>query len=1077
MISLFFVLATNNAWCNKKKTRIDKNEGSELTGIFSKLEEETDYRFSYGQEVIDDKQTYPMDDLNGNVYAIMDKLSDKADLNYRVSGNLVMVKKEESANSEKESEPARIASGKIVDENGETLPAVNILEKGTSNGTITDVNGNFNIELSGQSNTLIFSFIGYQNYEIEASENMSITMIPDATGLDEVVVVGYGSQVKKDVTGSIASIEAKEFKQGVNTSADNLLQGKMSGVRIINASGEPGGGVDVQIRGLGSIRSGSTPLFVVDGVPLSNNDVTPEAGDMGFGSSAAKNPLNFLNTSDIESISVLKDASAAAIYGARGSNGVVLITTKKGKEGTPLLTLNSYMAVSSLPKKIDMLSADEYREAVGESSDYNHGGSTDWQDEVFRQAITNNLEMSFSKKTKTGNYYASVGHIDQEGIIRNSNFKRLSGRINAEESFFDNKRLVVKLNLAATQMDEDGVPSADNAGSDGQLITHLLMANPTQTVYDEDGNYTAFNLTQNFNPMYLLYIYEDETSTMRIVGNIDASLRLFKGLTYKINYALDNATSERNTTIYKNFTVMNTDGKYSENHLKNTSQMIEHYLTYELYKNKHKINLLGGFSYQKFYNEASGFSIEGINEKGEGIAPKYNPDYTSYTSSELTGSAQENELQSYFGRLNYDFDSKYMLTASIRADGSTRFGDDKKYGYFPSFAAGWNIYKESFMESATFVDNLKLRASWGQTGNQEVPNKITKASYSLSSSSGYHLNESSVTNGISIIRTANPDLHWEIVTQYNIGLDFAVLNNFLYGSVDYYNKTTTDAILNIPADPLSPTEYVWKNVDAKIINKGFEFLLGCNIINNKDLSWNIDFNATTLDNVVEDLPVSELYSGAISGPGQSDVFANIYKSNCEVGSFYLYNQIGFDEEGEEIFEDSNGDGSIDSDDRIIVEGALPNFMYGINSNINYKGVNFSFSIIGQTGGYLFNNTNFTAANINNLQSDRNVLRDYYNSGANSGNSPQISTYYLEKSDFIRLNTVRLGYTFNTSEINWLNGVNVYVSGQNLLTITDYTGFDPLANSDKENDGNQSVGIDYTSYPNARTYMFGLALKF
>jgi iron complex outermembrane receptor protein len=637
--------------------------------------------------------------------------------------------------------------------------------------------------------------------------------------------------------------------------------------------------------------------------------------------------------------------------------------------------------------------------------------------------------------------------------------------------------LVVKMNLAASQMDENGVPSADNAGSDGQLITHLLMANPTQPVYDEDGNYKAFNLTQNFNPMYLLHIYEDETNTTRVVGNVEASLRVFKGLTYKINYALDNSVSERNTTIYKNFTVMNSDGKYSENHLKNTSQLLEHYLTYHLYKNKHKLIFLGGFSYQKFYNEATGFIIEGINEKGEGVAPKYNPDYTSYTSSELSGSAQENELQSYFGRANYDYNSKYMLTASLRADGSTRFGENKKYGYFPSFAMGWNISQESFMQNATFVDNMKIRASWGQTGNQEVQNKITKASYSVSSSSGYHIDDGSVTNGLSIKRTANPDLHWEVVTQYDFGLDFTLFNNLVYGSVDYYNKTTTDAILYITAPLLSPTEDRWENVDASIINKGFEFFIGGNIINTKDLKWSVDFNATTLDNVVEDLPVSELYSGSISGPGQSDVHANIYKSGYEVGSFYLLNHIGFDENGEEIFEDINGDGNIDSDDRIIVEGGLPNFTYGINSYVTYRNFDLSFSIIGQKGGYLFNNTNFTAANINNLQSDRNVLKDYYNSGANSGNSPQISTYYLEESDFIRLNTVRLGYTFNTSNINWLNGVNVYLSGQNLLTITDYSGFDPLANADKSSGGNQSVGIDYTSYPSARTYMFGLALKF
>ncbi len=1051
-----------------------KVENARLTSIFEQLENQTGYRFSYGQEIITDRNTYSMDFRNREFKAVMNDLAREAGLSYTISDRLVMVKKAMTVAGE---EQVKTVKGKVLDENGSPLPGVNIVEKGTTNGTVTDIDGKFSLTLKGVSQTVVFSFIGYESVEKPATANLSIQMAPESRGLNEVVVVGYGNQEKKDVTGSIATLKPKNFKQGITTSADNLLQGKMAGVRIINSSGEPGGGVDVQIRGLGSIRSGSTPLFVVDGVPLSNNDVTPAGGSVGFGSSSSKNPLNFLNTSDIESINVLKDASAAAIYGARGSNGVVIITTKKGKKGEGTLTLNSYTAVSELPKKVDLLSADEYRKAVGESSAYNHGSGTDWQDEVFRQAITTNTELSFARQTDSGNYYASLGHIDQEGIIHNSNFKRISARLNAEESFLDNKRLTVKMNLAVSQMNENGIPSSDDAGSDGQLITHMLMANPTQPVFDSNGDYTNFNLTQNFNPVYLLYIYEDETSTFRAVGNIEASFRILNGLTYKINYAIDRASSERNTTIYKNETVINPSGIYDRQNLDNKSELIEHYLTYGFLNGKHKLDLLGGFSYQKFKTESSGFSIKGLNEKGVGVKPKYNPDYTSYTSSDISGSAQENELQSYFARVNYIFNAKYMLTASLRADGSTRFGEDKKYGYFPSFALGWNISEENFMAHTSFIDNLKIRASWGQTGNQEVPNKITKASYSLSSGNGYNLTQGTVTNGITINRTANPDLHWEVVTQYDFGVDFNLFGNKLYGSLDYYNKTTTDAILNIPSPVLSPTDNVWKNVDAKIINKGFEFSLGYNLINNNELKWSVDVNGTTLNNKIKDLPVSEMYSGSISGPGQSGVMANIYKSGYEIGAFYLLKHLGFDENGAEIFQDTNKDGSIDSNDRVIVEGALPNFTYGLNSQLTYKNFDFSFSVIGQSGAYLFNNTNFTAANINNLVSDRNVLKKYYDSGASSSNSPQISTYYLEKSDFIRLNSARLGYNFNTSTISWLSGFNIYLAGQNLLTITNYTGFDPLANAKKASDGNQSVGIDYTSYPNARTYMIGLTLKF
>jgi TonB-dependent starch-binding outer membrane protein SusC len=967
--------------------------------------------------------------------------------------------------------------GKISDEDGQPLPGANIMVVGTAMGTITDLNGEFTINNVSVGARLKISFIGYNDLEILVTgEYINVQLLASASELQQVVVVGYGNQKKEDVTGAVSLIEARDFKTGITTSADNLIQGKIAGVRISNPSGEPGAGVDVIIRGLGSIRSGSTPLFVVDGVPLSNDDVTPGGGSVGYGSAAAKNPLNFLNTSDIESINVLKDASSAAIYGARGSNGVVIITTKKGTEGKSSFTLNLSTSLSELSNKLDVLTGDEYRAAVSESSSYNHGSSTDWQDEVFRKAFTNNAEFSFSKKTKSGNYYASIGNMNQEGIIHNSEFTRTSARLNAEESFLDDKRLKIKMNLTASQMIENGVPTSSNAASNGQLITQTLMANPTQPVYDEDGDYTSFNLDACYNPVYMLHIYEDEINTLRVLGNIEASFRILKGLEYKFNYALDRSFSKRSTAIYENTTEINPDGLYTQTNLDNKTKLLEHYLTYDFHQNKHQLNLLGGFSYQYYVTENTYFSAEAIGEKGEGINPKYDPTYSG-TVSDLSGSAQENELQSYFTRANYIFASKYMLTASVRADGSTRFGENNKYGYFPSFALGWNISNENFMKSKSFVNNLKLRTSWGQTGNQEVENKITQASYSLSNSTGYYLTDGTFTNGISVARTANPDLKWEVVTQYDIGLDFSMLNGKLHGTLDYYNKVTTDAILYVTAEVLSATSSVWRNIDGKIINKGFEFDLGGELLATKNFRWSIDVNGSTLKNVVKNLPET-LYSGSLSGSGLSGTYINIYKSNYEIGSFYLYKHLGFNEDGTENIADTDGDESISSSDRVIVEGALPNFYYGINSNFSYKNLDLSFSIIGQTGGMLYNNTALTALNVSNLQSDRNTTPEYLNSGAGSSYTAGATTYYLEKSDFIRLNTVRLGYNFNTSKLkaSWLKGLNISLTAQNLFTITGYSGYDPMANSDKSSDGNQSVGIDYTVYPSARTYTFALTLN-
>jgi TonB-linked SusC/RagA family outer membrane protein len=987
----------------------------------------------------------------------------------RSAGNLLALKYYASSSAMQQ-----VITGKVLDEQNHPLPGASVKESGTTNVAMTNDKGEFKITVS-KGSKLEISYIGYKSQTITASSNiLTVTMEAEANSLGEVMVVGYGKQAKKDITGAVTQLDAGNFREGVVVSADNLLQGKVAGVRVVASSGEPGGGVDVTIRGIGSIRSGSTPLFVVDGVPLTNDDVSPTGQNVGFGASRAKNPLNFLNTSDIESMTVLKDASAAAIYGARGSNGVVIVTTKKGKRGEGTFTADSYFGLSTVAHKLDLLNANQYRTAVADKA-FDHGGDTDWQGEIYRRAVTRNNSMSFAKQTNSGNFYASASQMDQEGIVKNSNFRRTTARLNASESFLDDQRLKVGINLTASETKDDGVPTSDDGGSNGQLIIHTLMANPTRNVFDSAGNYTNFNMNAHYNPAYLLSIYEDRTRTTRILGNTDVSFRILKGLEYKLNLGIDRSVAERNTTIYKNLTDLNPNGKYVQYNLDSKSTLLEHYLTYNLQADKHKVEVLGGFSYQKFERGGNSFSIDGI-DRANGVAPQNNPAFSGIQSG-VTGFAQINELQSFFSRVNYAFDNKYLLTASLRADGSTRFGSNNKYGYFPSFALGWNIAQEDFLKSVPAINELKLRASWGETGNQEVQNKITKASYSLSGADGYYLyDDLELVNGISVARTPNPDLKWEVVTQYNVGLDFELMQGKLYGTLDYFNKTTTDAILNIPSQVLSPTNTVWVNVDGKIINKGLEFLLGYRLMDKGNFKWSADVNGATLKNVIKGLPVSEILSGTISGPGQSGVNANIYKNGYAAGSFYLLEHIGFDENGGNIFKDINNDGVINSSDRQIFQGAIPKFNFGLNNQMSYKAFDFSFSIIGQTGGYLVNNTGLNALNINNLASDRNVAAGYFESGANAANSPQLSTLFLEKSDFIRLNSARLGYNFKLPSLKWLQNLNLYISGQNLLTITNYTGYDPLINSPKSNGGNQSLGIDYSSYPSAKTFIFGAIIK-
>ncbi|PZU03751.1 MAG: SusC/RagA family TonB-linked outer membrane protein, partial [Chryseobacterium sp.] len=586
-----------------------------------------------------------------------------------------------------------------------------------------------------------------------------------------------------------------------------------------------------------------------------------------------------------------------------------------------------------------------------------------------------------------------------------------------------------------------------------------------------------FNMNAHYNPLYLLSVYQDKTNTFRVLGNTEATLRIIPGLNYKFNLGIDRSLSERNTTMFPNITDRSPKGIYSQANLDAYNILLEHYLTYDFSFGRHNFNWLAGFSYQKFKATATYWGVRNFLAQGAGIPPEINPGYSGDVFIPQPGTDQENELQSYFGRVNYNFDKKYFLTASLRADGSTRFGDNNKYGYFPSVAVGWTISNENFLKGNPVINELKLRASWGQTGNQEVQNKITKPSYSLAASAGYYLYDNlNLINGVLINRTAYPDLKWETVEQSNIGLDFSLLKNKLYGSLEYYNKSTKDAILRIPSPVLSPTPMIWRNSDGTIKNKGIEFSIGSEIIKNENFTWNLDVNGATVNNKITGLPVSEIYSGSVSGPGLSGVTANVYKNGYQAGSFYMYHYLGIDANGKYIYEDVDGDGTIGQKDKKIFEGPIPKFTFGINSYMKYKKFDFSFSFIGQTGGYLVNNTALDL-NINNLASDRNVLKNFYDSGASFTNQPQLSSLYLEKSDFIRLNNVRLGYTFDINQLKFLKSINLYVSAQNLLTITSYTGYDPLVDTSKQVEGNQSLGIDYTTYPSAKTFILGATVKF
>ncbi|MRI01248.1 SusC/RagA family TonB-linked outer membrane protein [Kriegella sp. EG-1] len=971
-------------------------------------------------------------------------------------------------------------NGNVNDEFGSPLPGASVVEQGTSNGTTTDFDGNFTIEVANQNAILEISYLGYTTLELPLNGQNSISaqLIEDATQLDDVVVIGYGTQKKSDVTGSISSVKSEDFNQGVVANPGQLLQGKVSGVNITNVSGEPGASQNVIIRGVGSLRSGTAPLYVIDGFVISNNDI-------GMGSS----PLNFINPQDIASMDVLKDASATAIYGARAANGVIMITTKKGKAGKAEMELSVSTAMSSIAKKMDVFSADEFRQqvpAAGGTLD-DQGGNTDWQDTLTRTGITKNVNLSMSGGvSEKFSYFLSGGVSDQQGIFYNSDLKRYSGRVKLNQKAFDGK-LNVDFNLTASK-------TINERPDIGSTVVSMLQLNPTSSAYDSNGNIAVLEGASGLilNPLQRNEIYLDEANSNRILANITPSLEIVKGLTYKVNLGVDYSMTNRDIqnmpyTLGEGLFM----GTLNTISTENSNYLIENTLNYKLDFDKHSITLLAGHSYQETKFERKDIDFQG-GFANNGIEPRYqDQSSTDVTATTIASTATIDEIQSYFGRLNYSYADKYLLTGTLRADGSSRFGANNKYGYFPSVALGWNIYKEDFLADSDLISNLKLRASWGQTGNQNgIASKASYASYNDSKSDNdtYPLDgtESSLDDypyGTIAVRTANPDLKWEVVTQANIGLDFAFFNGSLTGTLDYFNKVTNDVILFATTpDPINPTEKYWTNFpDMEVKNNGYEVALDYRGNISEDFTYNLGGNVSFIDNVVEGSIYSVITSGAAQGAGQTGATINGYINNEPIGAFYMKDFIGIGEDGLNQFRDVVADGVSLDNDRIVPGSALPNLLYAFYLNFNYKKFDLGFNFNGVSGNKIFNHTAMSLFNKGQLVNNLNTT-DFAIAYPNESttNSNDVSTRYLEDGSFLRLNNASIGYSLDPSIIGldeWVNNIRFNVTGQNLFTITDYSGYDPEVNTGSQIDQIQTFGIDRYRYPTARTFMFGLNVSF
>lgn len=962
----------------------------------------------------------------------------------------------------------RTVRGTVTDITGKALPGASISVKGNPRAAVmSDANGGFTISVPDNAAILVISYVGYapQEIAVENRDVLDVSLQTSAADLGEVVVVGYGTQRKKDVTGSVKSLRSDAFNKGIVNSPQQLLQGKVAGVNVTSVSGEPGGILGITVRGPGGVRTGSTPLFVVDGIPLDNS--ATGRGD----------PLNFLNPQDIESFDVLKDASATAIYGTRGANGVIIITTKKGKAGTSSLSLTTSLGISKMARPLEVFTADEFRievPKVGGVLD-DKGGSTDWQKEVTRSALTQDYNLTMSGGTEKLVYYASFGMQKQEGIMWANRFDRYSGRFNATQKFWDD-RLTVDATLSVSTNKNNRPPITT-------ILGDAISNNPTYPAYDANGNAAIY---QNINnPLIYFYLEKELITINRVVGTLSPSLKLIKGLVYKLNFGVDNSNGTNDIQSRPSAVPLRL-GRLETVYNYNRNTLIENYLTYSWIKSPHNVLALAGHSYQKIFIQGRNNSIN--NFPVSPVAPIYNPglgQLLDLTNNRPGGYAFINELQSFFGRVTYQYDNKYLATINFRADGSSKFGENNKYGYFPSFSLGWKISEEEFLQNSVF-NNLKLRAGWGKTGNQEIPAKQTQPLFISSTAGGlsYPLYPTGpYPAGTIYSRLANPDLQWESSEQTNVGLDFGLLKGALSGTVDVFHKVSNNILLLVPpTDPVQPAATFYTNVeDMTITNNGVEFDVEYNHRSQSGLNFNVGSNITFIKNKVENSPYTVIPSGSASGAGLTSATINGYINGEPIGTFYLKQYTGIDANGQSIYADIDKDGIVTDKDRIAAGTALPNVLYSFFGGASFKGFDFAAHFNGVSGNKVYDLTANTSFYKTRLAKNVNTTREAIEEPTESISNPApVSTRYLKNGAYLRLNNLTLGYNFNTKQLGinrWVSSLRLSVTGQNLFVITDYDGYDPEVNADRNIDNVTSYGIDFLSYPKPRSVVFSLNFSF
>ncbi len=966
----------------------------------------------------------------------------------------------------------RTIKGTVTDaQSGDALIGANVLIIGTSAGTITEIDGTYELRVPEGATVIEFTYTGFASKRVTLTASNVYDVALDAGALlDEIVVVGYGTVKKSDLTGSVVSVGEDDFNKGVVVSPDQLIQGKAAGVQILNNSGQPGAGTTIRIRGNSSIRAGNQPLFVVDGVQLTGNATKPGANvGGGFGNNASSNPLSYLNPADIESMQVLKDASATAIYGSRGANGVIIITTKKGRSGVPVVEFSPSIGFSSILKKYDVLSGDGYREAL---TDYglttgDYGDDVDAMDEILQTGITQNYNMSISGGGEAGTYRAGFSYFDQDGIIKNSNLKRYTANLSGSYKFLNSKRIGLEWNLITSFTKEQAPPISTNAGFEGSLIGQALQWNPTHKLYEADGSpviIPAFGNT-SINPMAMLDAYHDNSSTVDLLGSISPYVKITDALTYKFAYSITHGVGDRRAYInsWINIAGITGNGEAGINTDKSTNQILTHSLSYLAdLTSGINLNAVAGYEYQKltesgFGVNTSGFPLEAFdytnilqsakNTTNNSIQPYYNPN--AY-------------LQSFFVRANFNINDKYLLTGTFRADGSSKFGEDNQYGYFPAVGAAWNIHNEDFLSDGMF-NTLKLRLGWGKTGNSEFPSGASQERYSV----GYN----GTNHTAALDNVANPELKWETTTNLNAGIDFAILDYKVSGTLEYFNKSTEDLLFQNPTIQPAPASTYWINLPGKVVNTGVELSLNTTLVDNESMTWDLGGNVTFLKNELQDYEGANIEYGQVFGQGSSGATVQKLVNGKPLNSFYTRHFLGIGDDGQGMYEG----GAAETQD--FRGDANPDMLLGLSTGVSAGKLGFVLNFNGAFGGLVYNNTKMSVIPISNMGT-RNIDASLVGGSKQEATSNPIksSDRFLEKGDYLKLANATVSYNLGKLGNNVKN-VKIYLTGQNLLVFTKYSGFDPEVNTVNTLNGLPSTGIEYIPYPSARSVVAGANFSF